>query len=29
MSRIPWLRLYSEARMDAKLRALSDAEHRV
>jgi hypothetical protein len=26
---LPWYRMYSEARTDAKLRALSDAEHRV
>lgn len=29
MSRLPWFRLYSEARNDRKLRSLSDAEHRV
>lgn len=26
---LPWYRMYSEARTDAKLRALTDAEHRV
>ena len=29
MSRLPWFRLYSEARNDRKLESLSDAEFRV
>src|SRR6185312_13067760 len=29
MSNLPWLKLYTEARTDAKLRTLTDAEHRV
>lgn len=29
MSRLPWIRLYTEARNDRKLRLLKDDEHRV
>jgi len=29
MSNLPWFKLYTEARTDAKLRTLTDAEHRV